>query len=293
EKRALGQLMKVIATRRAAVDQAMNLVVEIGNSPEALPPMRAALVEQTEILEALNAFVKVVERESDRQARVGERAIQATRRNAMILSAASVMLAILIGIMVAIREHRQVNRLRDQRNQLAKLSTTDALTCISNRRRFDEFLDFEWRRAIRLGHPLSLILIDIDHFKNFNDTYGHARGDDCLSTVSCAMGQAVVRSTDLLARYGGEEFACVLPETHAEGAFVMAEKLRQAVMGINMPHEGSSAAKIVTVSIGVATMTPEAGDHTSLLFAEADANLYRAKSDGRNRVYDSREKEAA
>jgi len=149
----------------------------------------------------------------------------------------AVALAAVIGVMVILRESRNTRRVRSHRDELAALSTTDALTGIANRRRFDEFLGVEWARAMRSQRPLSLIMIDIDHFKNFNDEYGHAAGDACLSAVAQAMCGVVVRSTDLLARYGGEEFACVLPETDDEQAHRIAEKLRKAVNDLNCKHE--------------------------------------------------------
>jgi len=284
EKTAMDALIKRIGELRPSIDNAMDLVVESGNNAQALHQMRIALDGQVGVIEEINDFINVVEAESKHEALVAAREISETQRNMLILSGCAVALAAIIGIMVILRESRNTRRLRCHRDELAALSTTDALTGIANRRRFDEFLGVEWARAMRSQRPLSLIMIDIDHFKNFNDEYGHAAGDACLSTVAQAMLGVIVRSTDLLARYGGEEFACVLPETDAAQAHRIAEKLRKAVTALNCKHEKSSAAEHVTVSIGIVTHKPQPGDELARVFESADANLYQAKEQGRNRV---------
>jgi|GEM_PF-1736502 len=284
EQKAMDALMEDIIKLRPGIDTAMALVVESGNNAEALHQMRVALDGQVGVVGGINELIKVVEAESKREAQVAAREISETQRNMLILSGCAVALAAIIGIMVIMREARNTRRLRRHRDELAALSTTDALTCIANRRRFDEFLGLEWARSIRSRTSLSLIMIDIDHFKNFNDEYGHAAGDECLSAVAKAMCAVIVRSTDLLARYGGEEFACVLPETDVEHAQVIAEKLRAAVAAMNFKHEKSSVADHVTVSVGVAALSPRPNDDLQALFETADANLYLAKEQGRNRV---------
>lgn len=284
EKAALDALINRIIKLRPAIDNAMDLVVEGGDSEDALYQMRIALDGQAGILEGLNAFIGVVEQESSREAEVATRAIAVTQRNMLILSGCAVALAAIIGVMVILREARNTRRLRRHRDELAELSTTDALTCLANRRRFDEFLDLEWARAVRSGTTISLVLLDIDHFKNYNDEYGHAAGDDCLTTVAKAMCGVVVRSTDLLARYGGEEFACVLPETDVEAAHRIGEKLRKAVEGLKLKHEKSSVGDHVTISVGIGTITPGPRDDLAKLFELTDGNLYQAKEQGRNRV---------
>ncbi len=180
-----------------------------------------------------------------------------------------------------IRTHLELKRCRDLLENMALL---DALTGISNRRRFDDFLDFAWRQSQRMAAPLSVILLDVDHFKAYNDHYGHQAGDECLRAVAQALNGAKRRATDLVARYGGEEFMAVLPSTEAEGALIIAETLRRAVEELKVPHAHSSAAAHVTVSLGIATVIPSDGTTPSALIQRADQGLYRAKSQGRNRV---------
>jgi diguanylate cyclase (GGDEF)-like protein len=163
------------------------------------------------------------------------------------------------------------------------LVVVDALTGIANRRRFDDSLTTEWRRALREGSKLSLLLIDADHFKRYNDTYGHVRGDSCLKQIAEAALDVVLRPGDLVARYGGEEFAVVLPGTDEIGAKAVAEDICQAVRNRRLPHEGN-APGIVTVSIGCATIIPQRGKTSQDLIESADQALYRAKGRGRNRV---------
>lgn len=149
----------------------------------------------------------------------------------------------------------------------------------------DDQLDAEWRRGIRSRQPLTVILMDVDHFKLFNDNYGHATGDRCLCAVAQALDSGLQRGADLVARYGGEEFVAVLPNTDVEGATLVAENLRAAVEALCVPHAHSSAASVVTISLGGATVVPPweglvAGDLTQA----ADQGLYAAKESGRNRT---------
>ena len=181
----------------------------------------------------------------------------------------------------------ETNKELEKRNEeLQRLSSLDGLTGIANRRRFDEFLDIEWRRASREGKAteISLILIDIDFFKLFNDTYGHQAGDECLKSVAGALAGSLHRATDLAARYGGEEFVVVLVDTPAEGALVVANNIRDAVKELALVHKASEVAESVTVSMGVATLVTEDGSSQENLIANADAALYQAKENGRNCV---------
>ena len=175
------------------------------------------------------------------------------------------------------RELEGVNKM------LERFSYLDAVTGIANRRNFDDYLELEWRRVRREGAPLSLLMIDIDHFKLFNDTYGHPKGDECLKEVAQALRRALHRPGDLCARYGGEEFAVILPGTDAQGAAGVAESLRSSVESLGVAHEASSTS-VVTISVGVGTATP--GDQASAesLVSVADKALYDAKHSGRNLV---------
>jgi diguanylate cyclase (GGDEF)-like protein/PAS domain S-box-containing protein len=178
---------------------------------------------------------------------------------------------------------RSEEHLQSAYRAMESLVVVDALTGISNRRRFDESLATEWRRSLREGSKLSLLLIDADHFKRYNDTYGHVRGDSCLKQIAEATLDVVLRPGDLVARYGGEEFAVVLPGTDEEGALAVAEEICQMVRKRQLPHEGN-APGIVTVSIGCATIVPQRGKSAQDLIELADQALYRAKGRGRNRV---------
>lgn len=181
--------------------------------------------------------------------------------------------------------------LRESQEQLAqsnialqRLVAVDGLTGIANRRRFDEFIDTEWKRARRLQTPISVVLSDIDHFKFYNDTYGHLNGDICLKKVAAAFAETLKRPADLAARYGGEEFVMVLPDTPADGAAQIAEAVRANVEALQMPHAKSSVSNVVTLSLGVATMIPHDDSASKQLTEAADKALYAAKETGRNRV---------
>jgi len=180
-----------------------------------------------------------------------------------------------------VRNHLLLKR---QADLLRSLSFLDGLTGIANRRRFDETMAREWRRCGRSHQPVSLIILDVDHFKSYNDHYGHQAGDECLRALAEILGDQVKRSGDLVARYGGEEFVVLLPETENDGAERVAERLRSAVAESGIPHANSPVAPHVTISLGVATMVPGGGFTPELLAQMADQLLYQAKRSGRNRV---------
>jgi len=180
-----------------------------------------------------------------------------------------------------VRTHVELKRSRDL---LLSLTLLDGLTGIDNRRSFDGALDKAWRRAMREKSPLSLLLVDIDHFKAFNDRYGHLAGDDCLRRVAGALKSCVRRPGDVLARYGGEEFACLLPSTPLPGALVVGESMRLEVQELRLPHAASLAAECVTVSIGAATSLPLPGGSALALVESSDRALYAAKGGTRNSV---------
>ena len=167
--------------------------------------------------------------------------------------------------------------------ELEKLSRQDGLTGIANRRYFDSYLVTEVRRGARERQPLSLILSDVDHFKAFNDCYGHQAGDDCLRRVAAALSSAGRRPADLAARYGGEEFAMVLPGTVVDGAVDVAQAVSRVIEGLAIPHERSAVDRRVTLSQGVVSLTPEKETSSEDLIQRADQALYLAKQQGRNR----------
>ncbi len=174
--------------------------------------------------------------------------------------------------------------LKHQADLLRSMAFVDGLTGIANRRQFDDALQREWRAGRRAGTSLALVMIDVDHFKLFNDTYGHQAGDACLQAIAGILRADMGRPHDLIARYGGEEFACVLPDTNLAGAQVKAERLRQAVQSLGIAHEASGTAPVVTISVGLALFIPTDELTPEQLVAAADAQLYNAKHAGRNRV---------
>jgi diguanylate cyclase (GGDEF)-like protein len=166
---------------------------------------------------------------------------------------------------------------------LEALVVTDPLTGVANRRRFDQSLADEWRRGIRDHLPLSLLVLDVDWFKSFNDTYGHPLGDSCLKRIAEAAADVVNRPGDLVARIGGEEFAVILPNTDAYGAVEVGERICAGVRRRQVPHS-SNPARCVTISIGCASLIPGLGQHSAVLMQRADEALYAAKHGGRNQV---------
>jgi len=183
-----------------------------------------------------------------------------------------------------VRNHLLLKR---QTDLLRSLSFLDGLTGIANRRRFDEAMTREWRRCARSHLPLSLIILDVDHFKAYNDHYGHQAGDECLRMVAEVLSDRAKRPSDLVARYGGEEFVCLLPETDGPGAVRVAEGFRTSVAECRIPHAQSPVIPYVTISLGVATVIPSAEGSPERLAEMADQLLYRAKRTGRNRVQDA------
>lgn len=178
-----------------------------------------------------------------------------------------------------VRNHLELKRYRDS---LETLSSTDGLTGIPNRRQFDETLEREWQRARRGQAPLSLILMDVDLFKDYNDHYGHLAGDDGLRQLARAVAGCIRRPTDLVARYGGEEFACVLPDTDIAGAAWLGNQMLEKVNAVNVPHAHSAVADHITMSFGAATLIPVVGQPAFELIRRADQCLYAAKRHGRN-----------
>ncbi|MTZ13130.1 diguanylate cyclase [Pseudomonas sp. JL972] len=191
----------------------------------------------------------------------------------------------LVGFMFDISERKQTEqKLLQLQKQLEELSYQDGLTGVANRRMFDNRFQMEWSNAQRTSQPLSLILLDIDYFKQYNDHYGHVRGDDCLKSVGRALSGAAVRPRDLLARYGGEEFVLLLPETDAQAAAQVAERCRQLIRGQNIQHAHSQVAPQLTISLGVGTLIPGPFDQPQAFLERVDRLLYKAKHQGRNQA---------
>ncbi|WP_420466488.1 diguanylate cyclase [Panacagrimonas sp.] len=180
-----------------------------------------------------------------------------------------------------VRTHLQ---LREQSRRLAEIALTDGLTGVPNRRHFDAYLEREWAVALREQTSLAVIMIDVDHFKAFNDCHGHLEGDETLRWTAATLRGALRRPTDLLARYGGEEYVCLLPRTTLEEATSTAVHLRQAIAAGRHRHDASPVASHLTISLGVAATKPRAEDSPTLLVQQADERLYQAKRSGRNRV---------
>jgi diguanylate cyclase (GGDEF)-like protein/PAS domain S-box-containing protein len=189
----------------------------------------------------------------------------------------------LIGFMFDITERKQIEEeLVRLQKEFRELSYKDGLTGVANRRMFDSVLDIEWSNALRNKQPLSVILIDIDYFKQYNDHYGHIQGDDCLKRVATALSKVGTRARDFFARYGGEEFILVLPETDTESAQRVAERCRAGIFKEQIPHEKSDAGQILTISLGIGTITPTHNDNQLAFMENVDRQLYLAKQRGRN-----------
>ena len=185
--------------------------------------------------------------------------------------------------------HAELKRYRDY---LEYISYRDGLTGIPNRRKFDEQFELMWNIAKRDHIPISIIMIDIDNFKLYNDDYGHQVGDECLIQIAQGLSEVIVRKTDLIARYGGEEFVCILPNTDETAAFLIAENLRNKIIKLQIPHMKGRDGNILTISLGVATSIPKIKDSDySELIKDADHALYKSKKNGRNKtsIYTTRD----
>lgn len=183
-----------------------------------------------------------------------------------------------------IQEVQYSQQLEQANQELQRLASLDSLTQLANRRRFDEYLDQEWKRMARDKMPLSLIMGDVDFFKAYNDTYGHQAGDRCLQQLGRAISIAAKRPGDLVARYGGEEFVVVLPNTEVEGALRVTEEIQTNLRALEIIHPHSQASQYVTLSFGVATVFPSQETSPEILIAAADRALYQAKTEGHDRL---------
>ncbi|MBW4660431.1 MAG: PleD family two-component system response regulator [Drouetiella hepatica Uher 2000/2452] len=190
-------------------------------------------------------------------------------------------------VLARVKTHLTLHQLQQQlaqaNQELKRLVNLDGLTQLANRRCFNEHLEQEWRRMAREQQPLALILCDIDFFKQYNDTYGHPTGDDCLQRVGVVLEACAKRPADLASRYGGEEFALTLPKTPLEGAIELAQRIQAQLLQIQIPHATSSVSSYLTLSMGIATIVPQLDRSPDDLIAAADQALYRAKQAGRDR----------
>lgn len=191
----------------------------------------------------------------------------------------------LIGFMFDITERKETEeQLLRLQQELQELSFKDALTGIANRRMFDERLEAEWCHARHQKQPLSLIMVDVDLFKQYNDLYGHIQGDSCLRQVAEILSQCAARSRDFIARFGGEEFVLVLPDADANAALKVAERCRNQIFKAQIPHAASSISPVLTISMGVATQVPIRQDSLQDFVERVDRLLYQSKQQGRNRI---------
>jgi len=231
----------------------------------------------------LMKYPLVVAAANSKEAILGAWRVSAIKMGAMI--GVVLLVNLLVGSLLIkqVRHRAKIEGdLKQAKAILEKLALQDPLTGLANRRHLDKSLHLEWLRANRNRSPISLIMLDIDFFKSFNDQYGHVAGDQCISSVGRTANQSIRRPTDLAIRYGGEEFAILLPDTEADGAYIIAEKIRLAVMSLAIPHQ-ENPAQVVTVSLGVYSCIPGSTDY-QILVAQADSALYLAKRSGRNRT---------
>jgi len=194
----------------------------------------------------------------------------------------------LVGFMFDITARKAAeDKILQLQRELEDLSYRDSLTGVANRRMFDTMYTVEWAKAHATGEPLSLVIVDIDYFKQYNDHYGHMQGDACLRQVAQALGRGAARTRDLCARLGGEEFVLLLPGTDVEAAHALAERCRKLLALEEIPHAQSGVGRLVTVSMGAGTIVPGSQDDAQVFLNRVDQRLYRAKSAGRDRIWDA------
>lgn len=206
-------------------------------------------------------------------------AIHSTGALLIILSVISSTLSILI-----LNSHRMENDLKKANIKIEKLANLDELSSIFNRRYFNNKLKQEFKRHQRTSSPISLIMLDIDCFKLYNDTYGHLCGDECIKSVADILSKAGARPSDITARYGGEEFVLLLPETDSNGAYIIAERIQEKLKNKSIPHKTSTVTDIVTLTIGISTMIPTKSTPPEMLVRYADQSLYEGKKKGKNQI---------
>lgn len=232
-----------------------------------------------------NRFIVLADEvEKELQQLISKKLYEFKLLHVILLAIIPLLAALLVAVLYRYEKQRReyLDMIHEAKEQLHHLSHTDSLTNLPNRRAFDDYLQKEWMRAMRERRVLSVFMIDVDFFKQYNDFYGHQKGDECLVLVGATLDALCGRSTDMIARYGGEEFAAVLPYT--EHAAIFAEKLRAGIEGLQISHAKSSVADVVTLSIGTSTAVPAQELSAFELLKKADKALYRAKASGRNRI---------
>ena len=270
------------------------LLIPIGNSHPTtnfLNGSPATAHSQTR-LEALgaSAYQQGLDRrqlggEDDADRHWGVMAIALPESGTWIEEAIAAAQSITLEMALALEQANQYQELITANHELQKLALSDGLTSLANRRRFDEHLIDEWQRLARDQRPLSLILCDLDHFKRYNDAFGHPAGDRCLIRVARALLNGPQRPADLVARYGGEEFAIILPNTDTHGAWRIAQKVHSHIRDLEIPHAPNNEKAYVTVTMGISTVVPSHSSTAQLLVQAADLALYHAKQQGRDRTY--------
>lgn len=258
-------------------------VLELERANADLNMVLATTAEHGDTIEAL-----LSESNDKLKAEITERKLAETRLQ-QLLDLISCQKDDLEIIMNTVMEHGDVvdAQWRDKFGATLELANLDSLTQCSNRRRFDTYLDEQWKMHMQDRIPLAMILIDLDHFKLFNDHYGHLGGDECLRRVGQTLSASLRNTSDLLCRYGGEEFAAILPMTDLNGALISAERMQNSLANLGIPHQPSPVSDFVTMSLGIAVIEPAAsaaGSDPSYLIGLADAALYEAKRLGRNQI---------
>jgi diguanylate cyclase (GGDEF)-like protein len=261
------------------------LVLDVRSDPDYVPLFDETMAELSIPIRFRGRVLGVFNFENDRPQAFSQEAVSLLQLLCDQLAGVVHVAALNQKLSETSNELAQTNqRLLDMNRALTELSIVDSLTGLANRRSFDRALDLEWRRAIRSGQPLSLLFVDIDSFKKYNDSYGHLRGDAVLAEVAKTLASSFTRAGDLVARYGGEEFAALLPATDAAGALELAEQARARVEARGIAHPNAEVGRILTVSAGVVSLVPDVRLQAVAFVEEADRALYQAKAAGRNCV---------
>jgi diguanylate cyclase (GGDEF)-like protein len=298
----------ILPAQRSAVELAMNQTPDEKILAQQLL-YDVVLPGQEKLVEGLGNLISLEQERIAELTKQSNSSLLAIKKRNYRIIATSLVMAVMLSFIVILRirktqldlrnAHKKLEQINvnlelkvvERTKELSKLnqklkdlSEHDELTGLYNRRKFKNYLEDEYARTNRLGSCFSLIMVDIDYFKNYNDYYGHQKGDQCLTSVALAMNKCLPRSIDFIARYGGEEFVIILPSTNLEGAEKVAERVRKTITDLNIPHESSKVASCITISQGITVYSAEDTSRINDVIKNADKNLYTAKSTGRNRV---------